>query len=741
MKKLFLFCLVFSANLFAQQVGDWKNFTSMKSINTVKTKDNVVWCATNGGIFSYNTTDSTYNKLTKSEGLSSQTITALTIDDQNKIWIGTQDGTINVYDPSTGNIKKILDIYNSDKSKKQINHLTSRNDTIFVSSDFGVSLINSKTYFFIETIIKFGTFSSDTKINSLTAGKQIYVALESGIAVNKAGTTNLSAPESWNVYSFQTQDKVTSINKVLFFNNLILVATDKGIFKLENNILSLYESQISSTVDLLVKNEDLYALTGGKIPKSSLVKLNSTGSSIIFSTTQDSLKTIEIDGNNSYYFSTLNGLLALKDGATKLVYPDGPFNNSFQSITVDNDGNLWSATGRDGYGVGILKYSKNNWFVYNKNNTPAIIIDDYQKIYSSNNTIFACNWGRGFTKIENNLFTTFTASNTALSGIPDHPLALVITDIENDNNNNTWILNLNASNKKPLSVLLTDSTWYHYDFALFSLVSDATFYNLAIDQYNTKWFSIFDKQPGLYYFNENNTFDNTSDDTWGAIKETDGLNSNIINCITVDNRGEIWVGTSLGANIIRNPASPKVGITSVFPIRQQSATCIAVDPLDRKWVGTNQGVFLLSSDGSTLIEQYDIKNSPIASNDIKSIAFDNKNGIVYIGTDYGLSALYTTAVEPLESFNDIFVYPNPFCITEGQDIKLTIDGLVKDSNIKIFSLAGILINQFASPGGKIAFWDGKDLYGKYVASGIYLITAYDNEANNVKVQKVAVLRK
>ncbi len=736
MKKLFLLCLLVSANLIAQQIGDWKNFTSMKNINSVKSKDNIVWCATDGGLFGFNTIDSSFTKLTKSEGLSSQTITALAIDNQDKIWIGTQNGTINVYDPSTGNIKIILDIYNSDKSKKQINHLTCQNDTIFASTDFGVSLINSQNYFFIETIIKFGTFTAETKINSFTVGSRLYAAAQTGIAVQKIGATNLSAPESWDVYTFQSSYSVTSITKVVFFNNMLLTATNKGLFKLENNMLIPYAYEGTSILDIMIKDGYLYSLTA-----NSVLKIDNIGSSLYFSTSNYIFRTFDIDNNNNFYFSSSNGLLSLKSGVIKNIFPNGPFNNSFQSVTVDADGNLWAATGRDGYGVGILKYDGINWQTYNKNNTSAIIINDYFKIYASNSTIYGCNWGRGFTKIENNSFNTYTASNTNMVGIPTDPTFLVAGDIKTDINNNTWILNYWSANKRPLSLLTSDSTWYHFDFKYSSLSSDATFLNLAIDQYNTKWFAIVTSQSGLYYFNENNTFSITSDDVWGTIKETDGLNSNSINCITVDNRGEIWVGTILGANIISNPANPKVGITSVFPLRQQSVVCVAVDPLDRKWVGTKQGVFLLSSDGSTLIAQYDSKNSPLPTDDIKSIAFDNKNGIVYIGTDYGLSSLYTTAIEPVESFSELFVYPNPFNLTDGGDIKLTIDGLVKDASIKIFTLSGILVNEFASPGGKIAFWDGKDLEGKYVASGIYLITAYDSEANNVKVQKVAVLRK
>jgi hypothetical protein len=52
-----------------------------------------------------------------------------------------------------------------------------------------------------------------------------------------------------------------------------------------------------------------------------------------------------------------------------------------------------------------------------------------------------------------------------------------------------------------------------------------------------------------------------------------------------------------------------------------------------------------------------------------------------------------------------------------------------------------MINEISTPGGSVAFWNGKDLDGKYVASGIYIIVAYDSEGNNSTTSKVAVINK
>ncbi len=127
------------------------------------------------------------------------------------------------------------------------------------------------------------------------------------------------------------------------------------------------------------------------------------------------------------------------------------------------------------------------------------------------------------------------------------------------------------------------------------------------------------------------------------------------------------------------------------------------------------------------------------SNQIRSIAIDADKGIVYIGTDEGLTSFETPYIKPVESYEELFIYPNPFYVNSGNNI-LTIDGLVQDTNIKILSISGALIAEFSSPGGRTAYWDGKDSNGELVSTGVYIIVAYQSESNDVVTGKVAVLR-
>ncbi len=736
-RNIIFFIIALASITRAQAFGKWKNYTDKKNIKAIAVTTKGVWCATSGGAFFFNGNDSSYLTLTKSEGLKSQELTSVAVDKEGKSWFGSVEGYLNVYEPEQKSVKLITDIFNSDKIRKAINFIFVKGDSIFVCTDFGISVVNAKDFSFIETIVKFGNFAADLGVNNVNiSGGKYLAATEGGAAIASLNTKNLSAPESWNVFKLNLFAPATKLYKLLFFNKILLAATDKGVFEYIGGDWKPFIFQGENVKDFIADASDLYLLVG-----NSLYKYSNGIKTLIRKIKKATVVSLSKNSKNIYAAST-EGLILLGD-SLRWFYPNGPIGNSFNKLAVDSKERLWLVSGKDPAGSGINMFDGERWYNFNKDNIKAIHNNAFYSVYvGADGKIYFANWGDGITVYDGQTFFTYNADNTSLTGIEVNPRFIPITDVALDNGGNMWVLNLQNLDGKSVSVLTKSGVWYHYKFGYPLTPSPAELYNLVIDQYGTKWFYVAaEGEPGLYYFNEQGTFENLNDDIWGIINSQDGLNNNNIKAIALDNQGELWVGTSLGVNIIVDPGNPTANISSVFALRQQSITCISVDPLNLKWVGTNQGVFLMSQDGSSLLAQYNKENSPLASNKINSIAIDSKSGKIFIATDLGLSSFNTQSIRPENSFSEIFVYPNPFIISEGADNKVYFDKLIRNSRITILSVSGSFIREIITPGGRIGYWDGRDKNGNLVPSGIYIVVAYDEEANNVATAKVAVIRK
>jgi ligand-binding sensor domain-containing protein len=744
-KLIFVLIIILYFTSYSQQTANWKNYTNMKNVADVDIENNIIWAVTDGGIFNYSIQDGTFKLLTKADGIQGNSLTSIAVENSSRIWSGSSEGIINIYDDKDETFNVILDIANSTQINKRINSMNIISDTLIVSSEFGVSLIDINSHLFFDTFVKFGDFITNTRVNYAIKYDVFYVCTDEGIAIQKVGATNLSAPESWNTYDTSNGLASDKTYKIVKYLDTLVAATDKGLSSFNDNQWQPFIPQFDNKIisDIIVTNDSLIILSENKI------FIYRNGSAVELYSSLFDLYKLSYNPQVGIAIASSNGVLLInKDGSKSFNIPNGPASNQFPSISVDNNGVLWSASGMDNTGVGFYTFDKEIWKNYDVNNTPEIPHNDIYYVYNSpENIAYLGSWGFGFIRTDGNSFEVFNTENSGMQGTPDDPNFLVITGFGEDSRNNTWILNLSAADRKILTMYTADKNWYHFIIPAAQNRTLKANYNLSVDSYDTKWFSSDDdSRKGLFYFNEMKTNDDLNDDRSGFLTTVDGLNSTDINTIRVDKRGDIWIGTSLGANIITNTetiissGNPSLFISSVFTLRQQTINDIAVDPLNQKWIATNEGLLFVSSDGSRLLAVYDSKNSPLQTDQIISLAIDENAGIVYAATDRGLTSFETPYSKPLESFDKLFIYPNPF-EANGNGNFITIDGLVEDSEIKILTIDGRLIKEFSSPGGRIASWDGTDDEGNIVNSGVYIVVAYDKEGNSIITGKVAVFRR
>ena len=237
-------------------------------------------------------------------------------------------------------------------------------------------------------------------------------------------------------------------------------------------------------------------------------------------------------------------------------------------------------------------------------------------------------------------------------------------------------------------------------------------------------------------------------------QDSSPLDFYFIRCIKEDYNHNIWIGTNIGPFYISREdiASNNTTLTQVKVPRNDGTnyadyllsgvdiTCMAIDKGNRKWFGTYQnGVYLISNDNLAQIKHFTSSNSPLLSDNIESIAINDNTGEVYLGTDKGLCSYMSDANTINTEINkdSIYAYPNP--VKPDYTGFISIIGLPSLCDIKITTSNGSLVHQGQSNGG-VYTWDGCDLKGKKVASGIYMVEIANENGEKGTVSKIAIIR-
>ena len=254
--------------------------------------------------------------------------------------------------------------------------------------------------------------------------------------------------------------------------------------------------------------------------------------------------------------------------------------------------------------------------------------------------------------------------------------------------------------------------------------------------------------------NPDGTLSNASDDSFVFLNEEEGkggLPVRDVLSMEEDLDGEVWVGTYQGIAVFYNQDClftgeacdaeqiliSQDGNTQIL-LETEAVTAIEIDGGNRKWVGTqNSGVFLFSPDGIETIAHFTEENSPLLSNNIFDISINHATGEVFFATEKGIVSLMGDAANFEVEMENVRVFPNP--VRPDFTGVIAIDGLAFDTDVKITDVAGNLVYETTSEGGR-ATWDGRKSDGTYAVNGMYLVFAGNADTRNAEVARIAILR-
>lgn len=242
----------------------------------------------------------------------------------------------------------------------------------------------------------------------------------------------------------------------------------------------------------------------------------------------------------------------------------------------------------------------------------------------------------------------------------------------------------------------------------------------------------------------------------GKLLDQDGgvVNWTYLYCLSEDKNGKVWVGHKAGVFELdpENIFSENFHATRLKVPRGDGTNyadylldgipvmCITPDAQNRKWIGTNgSGLFLVSADGSKVLEQFTTKNSVLSSDVIYSVVCNPNTGAVYISTPNGMLEYSGDGSTPSDDLSNVYVYPNP--VRPEYTGMISITGLLENTLVKIANASGTIVKSLMSSGGTVT-WDGCNESGERVRSGVYYVLASKREGDSstAAVAKFLIVR-
>ena len=749
--------------------AQWTDYLSYSSATKVVEAENKIYCVTTGGLFSFNKSDNSIEKLTSINGLSDVGVRTIAYGEESGILlIAYENSNVDLINVEEQTVSNISDIKRKQiAGDKRIYNALFVGQTAYLSCGFGIVALNLDKNEVMDTYY-IGENGSSIVVNEMVFnGQHLYAATEEGIYHADINEPNLQDFSNWD-HVDNIPNSEGPFNLIEIFNGNIIVNYDgpgddgDRIYMFDGNnwtdyltiVKFAYDMQV--TGDLLViarkKQVDLFNENGDRIEKIDKFEF----SDYLLTDLHIESATIDSEGN-LWAADSEHGLIQRFGETAQLILPQGPIDNTIFSIFTANE-NLWIASGGRNAAWNNLnndaqfqRFSDGGWTVFNKNSQPEMDqVDDIVCITvdpNNPNHFFAGSWGNGVLEyMDDQLVMRHDQSNSSLqSSIPDNPNYVRIGGMDFDSEGNLWITNSGVG--EPLSVFRTNGEWGKaIDFE--GVANSQFIGQIVITENDDKWIVL--RKNDLYIVkgdgSEARLLRSTARFSNGVDEVFTPLND--IRSIAIDREGEIWLGTTKGVAVYQNPsdiwdqnpfysAQPGLDLNDgiYHPLLEtETVTAIAVDGANQKWFGTeNSGIFLISEDGEKELEHFTESNSPLLSNTITSLAINQKTGEVFIGTDKGLISYMGLATEGNSSYADVYAYPNP--VRENYEGDIIITGLKEDTNLKITDISGNLVYETDSQGGQ-ASWNGKNLYGNRVSTGVYLVMGNDRLGEETFVTKI-----
>ncbi|HET8860211.1 T9SS type A sorting domain-containing protein [Marivirga sp.] len=713
----FLYIFIFSFNLLAQNIplGSWRNHEDYSTAQKTAVFNNKIFCATNNGLFYFDTEDGSLNTLSTTDGLSSINISMLeSVNDL--LLIGYADGLMDVMD-SELNITTFKGIFESDlRGETKINGAVQVSDIIYLATDFGVVLYNAVENELVDAFLDLGENGETISINGIsTDTENLYLSTADGLLTgNLTGNFNLKDFQNWERETINNNG--TALLKTVFYKgNLYGLAENDSIYQFQSDVWQSIFGADASIQQLKVINNELYLSSSNQLFQFNEIRFESA-----FTVTEAKQINDFIFFEGQFFLAeeTL-GLIRYQQGATESLAPQGPKGKTESLHQIEQftfhlaestvgfsyfENGKWTYTAKDAFGQDLPLFRDVALDLTSGN---GIFLSPEEGIFSwDTESISALNLGDSIITEWVSLAESPQASYWALVKTENNLYALFNPETEQVKE-----MNLPANN------LITD----------YLIVPNGDHY-LATNS-------------GVFVFNP----ESGSERRLNTILGNGNFPNNQIKDLALDLSGQLWIATESGVAFFNrfqgvlqgeNVDASQPIFEGFFLFDGIPVNHIAIDGGNRKWMSTRDGLWLFDENIEQNILHLRRSNSPIVNNDIQQMVVNPLNGELFLSSSKQLLSYRTDATRAGAVHSDVEVFPNP--VRLSADNTVTIRGLAYNNEVMITDIAGNLIHKGQANGGTFS-WNLSNYSGFKSKSGVYLVFSINADGTETYQTKFAVL--
>lgn len=572
-----------------------------------------------------------FKRLSVDDGLSQNTVLALTQDHNNKIWVGTIDG-LNWYEGS-----RFVSYYKvpDDTTSLANNHVyslhTDRKGTVWVGTQVGLSRYNIVGNNFTNYSLPDNQPMQVLAIGEPEEGNTLLLATNIGLVIFNKETGRMKVqPElaGKNIYS------------ICRMNDGFLMGTSDGVYfyYVRNENVTRLLVQLKGEVISSILYDDksgncwLASLTNGVYCVDSNFQIkrhyNKQTHPGYFLT--NSVRTICRDDKGKIWIGTMDALLILEPETetfqTCRYSPEDPTSlghNSVRSILEDNQGGMWVGTFYGGLNYyhhlapafGRMQHSA--WRNSLSDNTVSCIVEEPG---GENLWIGTNDGGLNYYNRRTGLFSYYRAGTSARSLKSDN-----IKCVWTDEDGTVYI----GTHGGGLSRLHRNTGNIEtYDFP-HSLALANSCYSLLDGTDGTLWAG---GMNGLYLFDKR-----TGELSLHPLaKKHKKLENVLIYTMFRDSKGRIWIGTEESLFLYANGKLEELHLSSSDYLHGLiQAFCVQEDSKNDIWIGSSTGLYRYKEGDATVWEHYTMKDG--LPNDFIYSILEDERGRLWLTTNKGLS--------------------------------------------------------------------------------------------------------